>query len=622
MAEIHALTARLGVTQRAALEDGDNADVKALSVRSAEPVKAYKKALVKAKEKTLPDLFKKIEASNKMMATWMKVKIMPLEAEAEALNGTVGLVRDRIFSVELYAGLVEEAKQVKDGAPTPNDTQVHLMQRRAYMDEECLVGYEHGGMDYKNIDDFEKWLCKPANFNRLFPYPRTLLAFRVRRNDKEREVNMRTFIQVMNEKDWDKTTFLYVRNGEQLHRIETKIEFEEQLFPDTNHKIFTNRKLWAKKHFLRNIDDVISDEEHQGKIEEEKTHAEKLKEIPEKDHWRHRLHFDTSDQYHEVTPENVYYDDVMKVLDKEKKKHNRLVLVMQGILDRSPMLHPHPPWQLWTPAGFAAAFKLIYDGSRALSAGDKPDFEAYRAECNRYLCSGSVTIGQEVAWEVREADRENRRRQESHSYHYSDHEYTRYRPPGDPGPGKLAVVARYSEKNHSVSYKWMRENKRGPNETSAALTTGQENVLNVDAYKPGDFHLFFDDPRTRQEYLHWAPMLLEAEECHAGNRDLKPNKFLPAVPKEPFVVPGEERPADLNFSEKPKTQPIAEKYVGQIATMNYDMSTKGGTKFKKGERVEITYYSRRKVSLSTLDDFNRHIINVEINHVTLTGERK
>ena len=40
------------------------------------------------------------------------------------------------------------------------------------------------------------------------------------------------------------------------------------------------------------------------------------------------------------------------------------------------------------------------------------------------------------------------------------------------------------------------------------------------AYTPGDYRQFFADPRTRAEYLKWAPLLLEAEEWWAGNRRL------------------------------------------------------------------------------------------------------
>lgn len=47
-------------------------------------------------------------------------------------------------------------------------------------------------------------------------------------------------------------------------------------------------------------------------------------------------------------------------------------------------------------------------------------------------------------------------------------------------------------------------------------------LLNVSAYTPGDFKQFFADPRTRAEYLKWAPLLLAAEEFHAGNRTIGP----------------------------------------------------------------------------------------------------
>jgi len=37
-------------------------------------------------------------------------------------------------------------------------------------------------------------------------------------------------------------------------------------------------------------------------------------------------------------------------------------------------------------------------------------------------------------------------------------------------------------------------------------------LLNVDAYVPGDYRQFYLDPRTRQQYLQWAPLLLAAED--------------------------------------------------------------------------------------------------------------
>ena len=81
-------------------------------------------------------------------------------------------------------------------------------------------------------------------------------------------------------------------------------------------------------------------------------------------------------------------------------------------------------------------------------------------------------------------------------------------------------------------------------------------------------------------------MLLEAEECHAGNRDVKPNQFLPAMPYDEFR-PEAERPADLAFKEKPAKPPIEDKFVGKLVSFNYAMETKGGVKFEEGELVKI-----------------------------------
>ena len=86
---------------------------------------------------------------------------------------------------------------------------------------------------------------------------------------------------------------------------------------------------------------------------------------------------------------SVYFDDISAKVQAQVDRHNRLVLVLQGLLDRSPVFHPHPPWKIWNADGMAAAMELLYDESRALVSGPKPDFEAYRARLNRSIKAGS-----------------------------------------------------------------------------------------------------------------------------------------------------------------------------------------------------------------------------------------
>jgi hypothetical protein len=55
-------------------------------------------------------------------------------------------------------------------------------------------------------------------------------------------------------------------------------------------------------------------------------------------------------------------------------------------------------------------------------------------------------------------------------------------------------------------------------------------LLNVSAYAPGDFKQFFNDPRTRADYLKWAPLLLVAEGSSQETRPTSRRSRQPSTP--------------------------------------------------------------------------------------------
>ena len=580
--EVKALSVKLGIPLDRALLP--KSEVGALAVRGAggADMGAYKKALVKAKEKTLPDLFEKIRRASDSLATWLSADLIPLKANAEALKPAIEAIEDRIFSVELYAGLVEEVEEIADGQAASLDEPIHLMQRRAYCDEESLARYETGGMEFKDIGAFDRWLARPENRDRLLPFPRCIVAFRVRRKEKEREwANLREFIQMIESGKADKFTFLYLRNGQRLYRLSTEIDFDEKLFPDMDeHLLRGEEKLYAKIWSSDRVDKIISEHEYRAMIEEEEAHAAKVAKMPEKDRWMHANHFPDSRGYHPFTRESVHFDDIRKHVEDEMKKHNRLVLVLQGLLDRSPVFHPHPPWPVWTEEGFRKAVRLVYDDTRALVAGARPDFEAYRTRCNADLREGSITVGQEEAWEIREAVRENERMDRDYRHKRSDYRPTRYRPYGDPGPGTLARVAKWSPKKKTCTYEWTRERRTSAysdeSRVGCFLSVSASRVLSVEGYKPGDFRQFFSDPRTRADYLEWAPLLLVAEEFCAGNRK----------PPEPLPVPARERSEEGARRYRKKKQRRA--LIGKAVRLLRMIHTEGGQRHDKGTLWRVT----------------------------------
>ena len=573
LGKVQQLTSSLSVTPAGALATGESEATALVRHGSGgRDVKEYKQALIKAKTETLPDLFKKVEQENKVAAIWMHAAILPLKVKAEQFNPIVKAIEGRIFNVELYAGLVEQVEQVKDGEPAPTTEQIRLFQRRCYMDEECLAQYEAGGMEFKDIREFDRWLARPENMNRLLPFPRCIVAFRVRREKKDRRnLDIDGYVQMKLE-DADKLTFLYIRNGEQLHRLSTEISFREKLFPDIDRAMMLHSgQLYAKRgdydherhdyvhhvisegEFLQIKADYIAENKRIEKARKAHEKAKKdyakakaeaeAKGINEKDpaypkepYWHDWNRKESPESYFPYNKKSVKYDDVTNDLQQDIDEHNRIVYVLQGLLDRSPVLHPHPPWQLWTPEGFGSALVLIYDHDRALTAGEKPDFEAYRARLNASLKTGSVTVGQDDFWARAEAEKENERLERLYRYSNRVHwrDYTHFRPNGNPGPGIVAKVTRMMKDGCSFSWEKKREKVKRrrwrddpPPDTSpvhVTITVPKDKLLNVDAYKPGDFKQFFNDPRTRAEYIKWAPLLLEAEEYHAGNRKAGANE--------------------------------------------------------------------------------------------------
>lgn len=555
MGEIQKLCHRLGVPFAQALAEAESTSTALASAHGISDVKRYQKALVKAKEKTLPDLFKQVKDEHEAMAKWMKADLIPAHAELERARGVTKVIEQKIHTVELYAGLQEQLVQVREGEPASIDEKVHLMQRRHYMDEECLVTYEAGGMNFEKLKDFDKWISRDQNLFRIFPHRRCIVAFRIRRWDKDYG-DLSAFV-AMKFHEADKKTFLYIRNGHQLWRMETSVDFGAQLFPDRgSHDLLGADELWIKGDGS-DYDQLITGKQRAAKIQRYKENrTEKARELwvwhnackpkgrwlfpddetrythkeegkPDEIYnrsggkpstWDSGLSTD-ADQFRLLTPENIYYDDAQKLIAQAAYEHNRVAVIVQGLLDRSTCLHPHPPWRIWTPEGFEAGIDLTYDDSKALTSGEAPDFNKYLEQLAKSIKEGSHTIGQKRAWREWAEDR------------YGEY---RYHPASIGGGPDFIDVVRKIWRDGTCDFvfersrmrpKWVRAERPGymrPTYPKIPVTWRTPKGLRlfcVDAYTPGDFHMFYDDPRTRADYLKWAPFLLSAEDWHKARRD-------------------------------------------------------------------------------------------------------
>lgn len=539
MGKVSELMARLGMPNRLTIGHGDDVPSPGtglMVMSGAGDIGAYKNALIKAKDQELPDLFKEIEKNHALQTTWMTATMLSLTAQMAPMRENKKEIEDRLFSVELYAGLTEQVHRVADGDPAEPDERLHVMQRRLYMDEECLAAYDEGGMDVSDLAEFDEWLARPANRDRLLPFPRTIVAMRIRRNRKEREAfTLGDILGNVFMAEADKKTFLFIRNGDQVWRLACDLEFGELLFGDAEMSsmagplMVRTRGGWSS----RPLEKLMSVMTFEGLCEDRKTYDRKVAEWKaanpqagkaEKPYWiygeRVRWHGDDFNptEWEPLTPDSLEYDAATKAVDEEIASYNRICLIIQGLFDRSPVLHPHPPVKLWSQHGFDAAIKLVHDATRALhGSAEPPDFEEFRRSCNASLAVGSVIAGAEVLWLVREAEKENKRI--ASSWRRDDRRHTHFRPYGDPGPGIVSTVSDWAPRRRSGTTRWDREKRsstRFREMVGASLTWSADDVLNVSAYRPGDFKRFYSDPRTREQYLKWAPLLMAAEDWHAG----------------------------------------------------------------------------------------------------------
>ena len=547
MLEIKRVTVLLGVSHQEKIESFSSSRETALVVQSSnQSAKEYKNQLIKAKDNTLPELFEKIKIENEHVVKWMTAETMELEAAVDSLKGCLSIIKKRILNVTLYTGITEQIIHVKEGKPAEYADKIHLMQRRLYMDEECLLNYKVGGMEFKNIGEFDEWLSEDSNLSRCLPFPKCIVTFQIRRNTKDRghiESLGDAYIRIDLEHA-DTFTYMYIRNGENLYRLVTDMEFGEKIFPDTADfdptvpmmvRPYGNDTISLSRWEVEKAD-------HEEKVknskkwEKENPFSEWLKSNPfdnkgdkrvsRNDNWAYQYtnpydlgwggeRFDM-ENWELFDKSNVRYDDVLKAITDQVDQYNRIALIVQGILDRSEILHPHPPIRSEKENDFQSMIKLIYDGGAVLYNGDVPDILEYIDNCNKSADKDSVFIGQLDYYMRKEAKKEGDRI--LNNWRRTDSEPEIFLCYGDPGPEYISGCIHFT-RTKKATFEWHRERRTydywNDEPIKVKITVPLDKLFNVSAYKPGDFKRFFNDPRTRINYLKWASLLLAAEDWHA-----------------------------------------------------------------------------------------------------------
>lgn len=430
------------------------------------PIK-YKTDLVAFQENRMPEIQKEIQALSVDFA--MTAKNMGLSAmnKLEFVKSKLNIVEDKIFTIELYAGIHENIKQIANGDPGSIDEKITIRQQMLFMDEETLIDFNRGGMDYQRLGDFDKWIVKPENLSRILPEQKGVVAFQVRRNRKERGP-INSFWEVFErvyEEMKDMKTYLLIRNGEKVYRIATAIDFSPRLIP---------------------LENEIGDAQFRKSADRWFSYGDK-----------------NGDEI--ITPDDLNYDYHVGLLNDIIKKYNKIFIFIQGLLDRSEVFHPHLVIKLGQTESLMRWINIIRDEEKGLP-NNTITYEGYRDQLNKSLCKGKFVYS---IWFPEDYGRYRS---------FSDHQVYSYKESQVIHRPEICEVEWINKDKSSIQIKWEAEtdwcysNKR--NIITRHLKIPTKEVFNVTDYSPGDFKMFLCDRSLKGQYLEWAPQLLSAEEYH------------------------------------------------------------------------------------------------------------
>lgn len=218
------------------------------------------------------------------------------ESKMESLQGMVKFAEEAIWTINLYLGRDEKIVRLRKGKPAPAEELIHIRQLTLYMDEECAIAAESGGIDVTTISEFDAWLlANPAHVGQVIPEPRGVVAIKPRRSRKTYEgIDAMTAMQLDRE---NARTYWLFRNGENLYRVETNLAVDGNIIPHADEfmAIFESREMdWKTRDYVTRT----------------------------------------------LRPGTVAYADAMEKAGSRQRHYMRILLFLQGVLDRTPIFRP------------------------------------------------------------------------------------------------------------------------------------------------------------------------------------------------------------------------------------------------------------------------------------------
>lgn len=149
----------------------------------------------------------------------MEERLSILDKSLSKLNEQVRNLYRVITVMNLYTGRNVELQQICDGEPAPDAEPIHVRQRILFANEEYMADAVWGGIDFQKMDEFYQWLSHPANRDIVLPEQKCIVALKPRRHDIHYSSSY-----IVNEamNTWNRHTIILFRNGEKLFALDSE----------------------------------------------------------------------------------------------------------------------------------------------------------------------------------------------------------------------------------------------------------------------------------------------------------------------------------------------------------------------------------------------------------------
>lgn len=281
------------------------------------------------------------------MEARMRVEQAELQNVLGPLEAQLKRLQESVWTVSLYLGSDEQIEMLRDGEPAPDGTPITLRQLILAMDEESLIAAEEQGIDAQRVDDFAAWLlARPEHLQQVLPDPKgvvVLVPSRQTRDYGNQWANA-SMAAANAEPHW------LIRNGERLYLLKTNFKISNRLLPTRT----------EFEEFFTTVEGYGADQ----------------RRVP-------------------LEPGSQAWLDAEKAAGERQRHYMRVMLILQGLADRTTVFHPLPVGGvnfLSVAAQDDGQVRIINEIDNVLTSG-WPSFPEWQAGLAKQLRVGLRVVG-------------------------------------------------------------------------------------------------------------------------------------------------------------------------------------------------------------------------------------